>query len=277
MKFQKWLDEQTTTGDIALNLAKGGKHGGGVDVIGADCPDGQKWDKKKGKCVGSRLKESLVDEAKGLSMSYLKRIVPDEYLKDPLYMKVLMAKDIKEYDKAYDTLKKIRGETAVKNFISKLPPGMYPHKGKAAKMRSKISEEKIPSKPLSTPEKHQLKIAKDTLKMSNTMAKVMGGMSKKEAKKIIEKFKKEGKITESLDEAARPLFKIAMDIGRDWKKVNYAAKPYLDAMSQLEFINDMYFMDSAREVVARFLANAGTWKGPVAKKIKTELKSMLKR
>ena len=39
----------------------------------------------------------------------------------------------------------------------------------------------------------------------------------------------------------------------------------------------MYFMDSAREVVARFLANAGTWKGPVAKKIKTELKSMLKR
>lgn len=270
MKFQKWLDEQTTTGAIALNLAKGGKHGGGVDVIGADCPDGQKWDKKKGKCVGSRLSEELSEE-KGYTVKQLSKWgVPNEFLKDPLYVKVLTAKNRKEYDKALDTLKKIRGETAVRNFAKKLPPGMYPHKGKT-------SEAKIPTKPLSTPEKHQLKIARATLKMSNTMANVMGGMSKKEAKKIIEKFKKEGKITESLDEANRPLHEIAREIKSDWKKINYAAKPYLDALSSLDKISDMYMYDSAYEIVARFLGNAGAWRGPVAKKIKAELKSMLKR
>lgn len=33
----------------------------------------------------------------------------------------------------------------------------------------------------SVPQKHQLKIAKDTLKMSDAGARIMGGMSKKEA------------------------------------------------------------------------------------------------
>jgi len=40
---------------------------------------------------------------------------------------------------------------------------------------------------LSVPEKHQLKIAKDTLKMSDIGAKIMGGMTKEEAKEIIRK------------------------------------------------------------------------------------------
>lgn len=39
--------------------------------------------------------------------------------------------------------------------------------------------------PLSVFEVHQLKIAKDTLKMSNAMVGVMGGMTKKEAKEIV--------------------------------------------------------------------------------------------
>jgi len=40
---------------------------------------------------------------------------------------------------------------------------------------------------LSIPEKHQLQIARKTLQMSDTMAKIMGGMTKKEAKEIIKK------------------------------------------------------------------------------------------
>ncbi len=40
-------------------------------------------------------------------------------------------------------------------------------------------------KNLSVFEKHQLKIAKDTLKMSDSAVKIMGGMTKEEAKKII--------------------------------------------------------------------------------------------
>jgi hypothetical protein len=38
---------------------------------------------------------------------------------------------------------------------------------------------------LSVPERHQLKVARDTLKMSDAMARVMGGPTKAEARKII--------------------------------------------------------------------------------------------
>ena len=46
-------------------------------------------------------------------------------------------------------------------------------------------------KQLTVPEKHQLKVARDTLKMSDVGALIMGGPSKEEAKKII--FKLTGK------------------------------------------------------------------------------------
>lgn len=38
---------------------------------------------------------------------------------------------------------------------------------------------------LSVPEKHQLRIARRVLKMSDVMARVMGGPSKEEARQII--------------------------------------------------------------------------------------------
>ena len=75
----------------------------------------------------------------------------------------------------------------------------------------------------------------------------------------------------------RPIYKIAAEIRKDWTKVNYAAQPYLSAMFSLDSINDMYGMDDARSIVAYFLSNASTWKGPKAKEIKAELKAMLKR
>jgi hypothetical protein len=43
---------------------------------------------------------------------------------------------------------------------------------------------------LSVPEKHQLKIAKATLKMSEIGAKIMGGMTHEEARDVIEKLTK---------------------------------------------------------------------------------------
>ncbi len=74
---------------------------------------------------------------------------------------------------------------------------------------------------------------------------------------------------------SRPLHEIAREIRRDWgAKVNYAAKPYLEAMSCLDSIRDNYYDDSARSVVAYFLANASTWRGETAKRIKAELKAM---
>jgi len=73
----------------------------------------------------------------------------------------------------------------------------------------------------------------------------------------------------------RPLSNIAHDIGRDWKNVNYAAKPYLAAMFELDRITDPYMFDTGRGIVAYFLSNAASWRGPVAKLIKAELKAML--
>lgn len=73
----------------------------------------------------------------------------------------------------------------------------------------------------------------------------------------------------------RPLSNIAHDIRRDWKNVNYAAKPYLAAMFELDRITDSYMFDTGRGIVAYFLSNATSWRGPVAKLIKAELKAML--
>ena len=74
----------------------------------------------------------------------------------------------------------------------------------------------------------------------------------------------------------RPLHEIAAEIKADWKNVNYAAKPYVEAMATLNQITDRYFQDSANSVVLYFLCNAGTWRGEVAKRVKAELKKIAK-
>jgi hypothetical protein len=74
----------------------------------------------------------------------------------------------------------------------------------------------------------------------------------------------------------RKIYVIASEIVRDWKNPNYAARPYLQAMQSIENIGDSYFEDSAKLVVLYFLSNAGTWRGETAKRIKAELKEMVK-
>ena len=80
----------------------------------------------------------------------------------------------------------------------------------------------------------------------------------------------------------RPLYMIAHEIGANWNKrssgtdLYFGAIPYLSAMSTLNSINDNYGMDSGRSIVAYFLANAGTWRGETAKRVKKELNAMLK-
>ncbi len=73
----------------------------------------------------------------------------------------------------------------------------------------------------------------------------------------------------------RPLSNIAHDIRRDWKNVNFAAKPYLAAMFDLDQITDQYMFDSGKTIVRYFLANAASWRGDTAKLIKAELKEIL--
>lgn len=74
----------------------------------------------------------------------------------------------------------------------------------------------------------------------------------------------------------RPLYIIAEEITKDWPKINPYAGAYLKAMKDLGSIKDMYYLDPATDIVARFLCNAQGWRGPGAIRIKTELKAQLK-
>lgn len=74
----------------------------------------------------------------------------------------------------------------------------------------------------------------------------------------------------------RPLHEIAREIRRDWKQPYFGAVPYLGAMLELDTIRDSYGRDKADSIVRYFLSNATTWRGDVARRVKAELKGMLK-
>ena len=88
----------------------------------------------------------------------------------------------------------------------------------------------------------------------------------------LEQFLKE--VTE--DAGPRSLRQIARDVRAHWPKVYFGAVPYLDAMSCLDKVTDSYGCDSAASIVAYFLSNATTWRGPDARRVKAELKTLLK-
>ena len=69
---------------------------------------------------------------------------------------------------------------------------------------------------------------------------------------------------------------IAQIIKDDWKNVHYSALPYLEAMFALKSIKDSYYQDSGEEIVARFLCNANSYKGEIARAVKKELNKRLK-
>lgn len=75
---------------------------------------------------------------------------------------------------------------------------------------------------------------------------------------------------------SRPICNIAAEIRADWQKPYFGAVPYLSAMLHLHNIDDNYGLDSARSILAYFLANASTWRGETARRVKTEIKEMIK-
>lgn len=74
---------------------------------------------------------------------------------------------------------------------------------------------------------------------------------------------------------ARKLYEVAAEIKKDWKRPYFGAVPYIDALLTLESTSDFYGYDSADDMVRYFLANAGTWRGETARRVKAELKSLL--
>lgn len=74
----------------------------------------------------------------------------------------------------------------------------------------------------------------------------------------------------------RALWIIAGEIRDDWKKPYFGAVPYLRAMLTLSSVHGRYGYDDGRSIVLYFLANANTWRGETARRIKAELKELLK-
>ena len=73
----------------------------------------------------------------------------------------------------------------------------------------------------------------------------------------------------------RLLADIAREIRQDWHPVNYAAKPYLDAMREMGTVSAGYGADSGASVVRYFLSNATAWRGDTARRVKKELIAMV--
>lgn len=75
----------------------------------------------------------------------------------------------------------------------------------------------------------------------------------------------------------RTFQQIANDIKSTWLNVYFGAVPYLEAMLTLDTTdpNVSYYYNKAGDIVRYFLANAQTFRGADAKRLKAELKSML--
>lgn len=73
----------------------------------------------------------------------------------------------------------------------------------------------------------------------------------------------------------RSIAAIAREIQDKWPRPNYAAIPYISAMRELHDMNSVYITEDAHGIVLYFLANASTWRGEDAKRIKDELRAML--
>ena len=74
----------------------------------------------------------------------------------------------------------------------------------------------------------------------------------------------------------RPLFEIAAEIESDWTALHGAAQPYVDAMRELRSAGHQYGLETGSEIIQGFLVNAGTWRGETARRVKLELKAILK-
>lgn len=81
----------------------------------------------------------------------------------------------------------------------------------------------------------------------------------------------------NMSENKRTFQQIARDIKSIWPNVYFGAVPYLEALLTLDTTdpNAMYYYDTAGDIVRYFLANAQTFRGADAKRLKAELKSML--
>lgn len=79
--------------------------------------------------------------------------------------------------------------------------------------------------------------------------------------------------------APRPLSEIAREIIANYPnaaKESHPAGAYVVPMLSLTTMKDSYFLDSADSIVRYALSNLTSWRGETARRVKAELKGMLK-
>jgi hypothetical protein len=74
----------------------------------------------------------------------------------------------------------------------------------------------------------------------------------------------------------RPLNEIAAEIAADWTARHGAAQPYIDAMRELRTADQRSGIETGSDMIQGFLINAQTWRGEVARRVKLELKAILR-
>lgn len=81
----------------------------------------------------------------------------------------------------------------------------------------------------------------------------------------------------NMDNNKRTFQQVARDIKSTWLNVYFGAVPYLEALLKLDTTdpNALYFCEKAGDIARYFLANARTYIGADARRLKAELKSML--
>jgi hypothetical protein len=76
--------------------------------------------------------------------------------------------------------------------------------------------------------------------------------------------------------AERRVREIAAEIMADWETIGRSpAKEYVDEMLTFDSLDAKVGAVKGVEIVSSFLGVCGTWRGPVARRIKAELRSML--
>lgn len=78
----------------------------------------------------------------------------------------------------------------------------------------------------------------------------------------------------------RPLYEIAQEIRDDYasraKPVYFGAVPYLNGITNLDKMTDFYGCEDGHDIVPYLLSNLTTWRGETARRVKAELKGMLR-
>lgn len=74
----------------------------------------------------------------------------------------------------------------------------------------------------------------------------------------------------------RPISVIAQEIQSSWTNPYFGAAPYLNAMLSLDTVDDNYGADDAKTIILYFLSNASTWRGADARRVKAELKEIIR-